>query len=262
VRRTCCYDLGLGSHPGAAEHIREYRNGKDITQANRDALVIDLFGLSEEESRVKVPAVYQHVLTHVKPERDTNNRETRKRNWWLFGETNPKLRDQLNGLRRFIATTETAKHRFFVFLDKSILPDNALVNIALDDAYALGVLSSRIHVDWALATGGTLEDRPRYNKTRCFETFPFPAATPGAAGEDPRAGRAVGCAPQAPASRAPRPYDDGCTMCWSASGSMVPGRHSPRQEASTHGVDRDALHPQGEEDLRARPGGHPAPIAR
>jgi hypothetical protein len=26
-----------------------------------------------------------------------------------------------------------------------------------------------------LAAGGTLEDRPRYNKTRCFETFPFPA---------------------------------------------------------------------------------------
>ena len=24
--------------------------------------------------------------------------------------------------------------------------------------------------------GGTLEDRPRYNKTRCFETFPFPKA--------------------------------------------------------------------------------------
>ena len=30
---------------------------------------------------------------------------------------------------------------------------------------------------WALATGGTLEDRPRYNKTRCFETFPFPDAS-------------------------------------------------------------------------------------
>jgi hypothetical protein len=25
-----------------------------------------------------------------------------------------------------------------------------------------------------LATGGTLESRPRYNKTQCFETFPFP----------------------------------------------------------------------------------------
>ncbi|MDX9944920.1 MAG: class I SAM-dependent DNA methyltransferase, partial [Azonexus sp.] len=40
------------------------------------------------------------------------------------------------------------------------------------------VLSGETHVIWALAAGGTLEDRPRYNKSRCFETFPFPAATP------------------------------------------------------------------------------------
>jgi hypothetical protein len=36
------------------------------------------------------------------------------------------------------------------------------------------VLSSHVHVVWALATGGTLEDRPVYNKSRCFDTFPFP----------------------------------------------------------------------------------------
>jgi hypothetical protein len=29
----------------------------------------------------------------------------------------------------------------------------------------------------ALAAGGTLEDRPVYNKTRCFEPFPFPDCT-------------------------------------------------------------------------------------
>jgi hypothetical protein len=87
------------------------------------------------------------------------------------------LRESLEALTRYIATVETSKHRFFVFLDKSILPDNMLVNIALDDAFFLGVLSSQIHVTWALAAGGTLEDRPRYNKTRCFDPFPFPDCT-------------------------------------------------------------------------------------
>lgn len=53
-----------------------------------------------------------------------------------------------------------------------------LVNIASSDAYHLGVLSSRFHVVWALATGGTLEDRPRYNKSRCFEPYPFPDPSP------------------------------------------------------------------------------------
>jgi hypothetical protein len=54
-----------------------------------------------------------------------------------------------------------------------------LVNIASADAFHLGVLSSRVHAAWALATGGTLEDRPRYSNTRCFETFPFPDADTG-----------------------------------------------------------------------------------
>jgi hypothetical protein len=54
-----------------------------------------------------------------------------------------------------------------------------LIAIALDDAWFLGVLSSRIHVTWALAAGGRLGvgNDPRYNKSRCFETFPFPDAS-------------------------------------------------------------------------------------
>ena len=58
------------------------------------------------------------------------------------------------------------------------MPDDALIVIATSDAYTLGVLSSRIHVTWALAAGGRLGvgNDPRYNKSRCFEPFPFPAA--------------------------------------------------------------------------------------
>ncbi len=53
-----------------------------------------------------------------------------------------------------------------------------LINIALDDAYFLGVLSSGVHITWALAAGGRLGvgNDPRYNKTRCFDPFPFPDA--------------------------------------------------------------------------------------
>jgi hypothetical protein len=78
---------------------------------------------------------------------------------------------------RYIATVETAKHRIFQFLDASILPDNMLVCMGLDDAFFLGVLSSRFHVIWALGSGGTLEDRPRYTKSKCFDPFFFPDAS-------------------------------------------------------------------------------------
>jgi SAM-dependent methyltransferase len=168
--------LGLGRIPGLEKYIRLYRNGRDLTQVSRDVMVIDLFGLEADEVRSQYPEVYQRIYERVKPERDHNNERYRRENWWLFGRPNTELRRCLKGLSRYIATVETSKHRFFVFLDKTILPDNMLVNIALEDAFYLGVLSSRIHVTWALAAGGRLGvgNDPRYNKTRCFEPFPFP----------------------------------------------------------------------------------------
>lgn len=169
--------LGLERISGLEKHIHHYRNGRDLTGRSRNVMVIDLFGLSSEEVRVRYPEVYQWVFERVKPERDQNNEKSRRENWWLFGRTHIELRSALKGLRRYIATVETSKHRFFVFLDESILPDNKLVTIALEDAYFLGVLSSRSHVTWALAAGSTLEDRPVYVKTTCFEKFPFPDCT-------------------------------------------------------------------------------------
>ncbi len=166
--------LGLGTVPELAPHIRSYRNGRDLTDTPRGVMVIDAFGLSAEQLRSQYATVYQWLLERVKPERDQNNRATYRDNWWLFGEPRKDLRPALFDLPRYIATVETAKHRTFQFLDASILPDNMLIAIAINDAFHLGVLSSRVHESWALAQGGTLEDRPRYNKSRCFETFPFP----------------------------------------------------------------------------------------
>jgi hypothetical protein len=71
------------------------------------------------------------------------------------------------------------KHRLFVFLDASILPDNKLIALAFDDAYFLGVLSSRLHVVWALASGSHLGvgNDPVYVKSASFEKFPFPVVS-------------------------------------------------------------------------------------
>ena len=49
-----------------------------------------------------------------------------------------------------------------------------MVVVAREDDTTIGVLQSRIHEIWALRTGTSLEDRPRYTHTTCFETFPFP----------------------------------------------------------------------------------------
>lgn len=110
--------------------------------------------------------------------RDWNNRESYKLKWWVFGEPREELRPALANLSRYVATVETTKHRIFQFIDQAILPDNMLIVIATDDAANLGILSSRIHVVWALRAGGWLGvgNDPRYSKSRCFDPFPFPDA--------------------------------------------------------------------------------------
>jgi hypothetical protein len=166
-------ELGLGRVPGLEQHIRPYLNGRDLNGRSRGVMVIDLHGLSESELREQFPEVYQWVLTRVKPERDHNNERYRRENWWLFGRKNTELRLAISGLRRFITTAETSHHRFFVFLPEGTRPDNMLVNIGLEGAFFLGVLSSNVHVLWAVASGGRqgVGDDPRYNKTLCFDRF-------------------------------------------------------------------------------------------
>ena len=159
--------------------LKRYRNGKDLTDKPRGIFSIDCDGLTEEQLKNRYPATWQWLFHRVKPERDQNSEEYRRINWWLFGRRNTDLRASIAGLARYIATPMTAKHRIFQFLDGDILPDQGLISVATEDSYVLGVLSSSLHITWSLACGGTLEDRPRYNNTRCFDPFPFPALEEG-----------------------------------------------------------------------------------
>ncbi|MCA3721588.1 DNA methyltransferase [Phenylobacterium sp.] len=168
--------LGLGRRPGLEQHVRPYRNGRDLASRPRGVMVIDLFGLGEAEVRQNYPEIYQHLILSVKPERDLNNREVYRENWWIFGEPRRELRPALEELDRYVVTIETSKHRTFQFLDTDTIPDNMLVVVATDDAAVLAILSSRLHTTWAQILGGWLGygNDPRYTKSRCFDPFPFP----------------------------------------------------------------------------------------
>lgn len=163
--------------------IRPYRNGRDIAGSPRGAYVIDCYGLQAEDIQLNFPKLYQWLLERVKPARDAHRDKDLREKWWLHRRNNEELRRSLNGLNRYIATGQVSKHRFFTFLDHSVLPDDKLIAIALSDSAWLGVLSSKIHLLWAIASGATLEDRPVYNKNSCFEAFPFPALSDEQAGK-------------------------------------------------------------------------------
>ena len=159
--------------------IRPYLIGRDLAQKPETRFVIDFFGLEADAAMKAYPALYQWVRDRVRDERQENQRRQYRDRWWIFGEPRGTMRRALSGLPRYIATGETARHRFFVFLPAEVLPDHKLYAIASDDAYVLGVLSARVHAIWALAAGGRLGvgNDPTWTNSTCFLPFPFPDGT-------------------------------------------------------------------------------------
>lgn len=156
--------------------LKRYLVGNELNRKPKNRFVIDFFGMSALEAQSTFPASYQRLLDRVKPERDTSPRPTYRVHWWLFGEKRPKMREAVQGLSRYIAICRTAKHFVFQFVDGDVLVESKVVAIALDDAYSLGILSSRAHILWAIATGSRhgVGNDLTYNNSLCFETFPFP----------------------------------------------------------------------------------------
>ena len=119
---------------------------------------------------------FQHVLEHVKTDRQSARTERLRSLWWIHEAWRPGMRAALAPLTRFIATPVTSKHRFFVWLDPETVADATVVVIAREDDYTFGVLHSRIHQLWALSQAPRLGvgNDPRYVHTQCFNSFPFP----------------------------------------------------------------------------------------
>jgi len=156
--------------------VKPWRNGQDLSQRHSDTWIVD-FGseLSEAEAAL-FEAPFAHLFRLVKPDRF---KAKLPNNWWLHERPRAAMRVALISLSRYIATVRVAKHRFFVFLDATVLPDTRLNVIARADETSFGLLSSRIHEVWSLAQASVHGDgseggRPTYNTKSCLETFPFP----------------------------------------------------------------------------------------
>lgn len=171
--------LLLPSNPNGKSNsdvVRPWANGMDITRRPSDTWLIDFSGMTEAEAAL-YEAPFEYALRIVKPAR-TGNRESRtSEKWWLHRRSGEELRKALARITRCIATSRVAKHRMFVWLDKSVLPDSRLYAICRDDDTTFGILHSRFHELWSLRTcswHGVGND-PTYNAASCFETFPFPS---------------------------------------------------------------------------------------
>jgi type II restriction/modification system DNA methylase subunit YeeA len=155
--------------------LRPWANGKEIVRRPKDPWIIDFYGHSES-SAAMYQSPFQHLLAHVKEKRANKREESAAARWWLLQRPRPKMRHALHSLPRYIVTPRVSKYRLFVWLDKACLPDSRLYAIAREDDTTFGVLSSKWHEVWSLATCSWhgVGDDPTYNAESVFETFPFP----------------------------------------------------------------------------------------
>ncbi len=160
--------------------LRPFRNGSDLVRVCSDRWVIDYGTEMPMPEAALYESPFQYLIEQVKPFREKNNRKMYRERWWIHAEARPGFRSAVAGHDRYIGTARVAKHRLFVWLDTVVLPDSKVIAIALSDDMSLGVLQSRVHEAWTLATCGWhgAGNDATYNPTLCFETFPFPEATP------------------------------------------------------------------------------------
>jgi len=175
-----------GCHNSAV--VRAWVNGLDVTGRPRNTWIVD-FGtemLERDAALYELP--FEHVRRTVLPIRATNNRASYRDRWWIHVEPRPAMRKALGPHPRYIVTPRVAKHRLFSWVPSGTLPDSRLYVFPRHDDYFFGLLNSRVHETWALATSSRhgVGNDPTYNNTTCFETFPFPWPPGQEPMDDPR----------------------------------------------------------------------------
>lgn len=156
--------------------LRRLITAMDIVRRPEDRWVIDFGPNSSLVEAACFEAPFAFAEQVVKPYREKVRDEKTKRNWWLYERPRPKLISKLSPLTRYIATPRVAKHRIFIWLERTCCPDTAIDAIARDDHTSFGILQSAFHEIWSLRMGTFLGvgNDPRYTPSTTFETFPFP----------------------------------------------------------------------------------------
>lgn len=180
--------------------VRPYLIADDITSRPLDRFIVNFVDRDEKAAAMfeKPFAAISNVRLH-RVHTDRFN-DFQKYPWWQFAWPRPEMFMALEGLPRYISITRVSKHHLCVWTQAAVTPGDALVVVARDDDTTLGVLQSRVHEVWSLRSGSSLEDRPRYTHTTCFETFPFPDGLtpniPAANYEDNENAKAIATAAQ------------------------------------------------------------------
>jgi len=128
------------------------------------------------------------VQEKVKPEREKQNRESRKKFWWHYGEKTSALYHAIgrgdsfakhavdNGplLEKVLVITLHTKYFQPILVDNVSVYSHALAVFSLSDAAKIALLYSSFAQIWVWTYGSSIGTGLRFTPSDCYETFPFP----------------------------------------------------------------------------------------
>ncbi len=158
------------------ERIFPFIGGEELNDSPTQSphrYIIDFGEMSEEEAW-QWPSLMKLLEDKVHPKRMKENREAYRKFWWRHGERRVELYGKLSKMDAVFACSQTSKHRTLVRISARMVFSTKAVIFAFSAWHGFAVLHSRLHEAWALFFGSSLEDRPVYTPSDCFETFPFP----------------------------------------------------------------------------------------
>lgn len=125
------------------------------------------------------PDLIAIVRDKVKPVRDLDNREVRRREWWKFAEKALGLTSALKSLSFSFAISRIGNAFAFTRLPNQLVLNEKVVVFVSESFGFFAALQSRVHEVWARFFSSTLKDDLQYTPSTCFETFPFPISDSG-----------------------------------------------------------------------------------
>jgi hypothetical protein len=160
--------------------LRRHTNGKswfDLTEGEQKRIIREGVVPIDYPEPVASdwPDLLRIVEEKVKPVRARDNREARRKRWWLFGDRQPGLYKAIAGLRRvLVSAAAAATYHTIAIVPSKMVFSHKLIVFCFDRSSEFCVLQSRVHELWGALLGSTLGDARTYNPTQVFSTFPFP----------------------------------------------------------------------------------------
>ena len=162
------------------EVLRRFFSNDDVTMRDTDGWIVDFSNYPDYEDAVWFEGPFE-VAQSVREERQQRSTgaatETgRLESYWLMQRPRTDFRAASVTLHRVFAVPETSQHLIFRWFNASGTFSGSLFAFATDCEAMFGILHSRYHRAWAARMGNNIGvgDQNRYNKSRTFETFPFP----------------------------------------------------------------------------------------